>query len=135
MAKINQHCALLAPVQWTSHANVDKLKPQLVARSNAEAPTTKAFMIAAGSFQPTRTTGAASVAETACSTHIKLLKFVTPCYIFIHTASKPCLAMISAVKVLAMEIHPKLTGLPCAHSCLILLGFILIIFVTFAESA
>jgi hypothetical protein len=43
--------------------------------------------------------------------------------------------MISAVKVLAMEIHPKLTGLPCAHSCLILLGFILIIFVTFAESA
>jgi len=36
---------------------------------------------------------------------------------------------------LAMEIHPKLTGLPCAHSCLILLGFILITFCDFRKSA
>ena len=92
----------------------------------AEAPKSKAFMMAAGSFQPTRTTGAASVAETACNISIKLPKSVTPCCISTQTASNPCLAMISAVKLLAMEIHPKVTGLPCAHNCLILLGFILI---------
>jgi hypothetical protein len=56
-------------------------------------------------------------------------------HIYTHRIKILPIHFFPALKVLEMKIHPKVSGLPYAHNCLNLLGFILIIFVTCAEPA
>ena len=79
-------------------------------------------MIAAGSFQATRTTGTVSVCEIACS--IGATSFISdvPCCRSTHRASKPWRAMTSAVNPWETESQPSVTHFPAFHICLILFG-------------
>ena len=61
------------------------------------APRSKAFMIAAGSFHATRTTGTVSVCEIACSMGRTSPISAVPCCRSTHSASNPWCAITSAV--------------------------------------
>ena len=61
------------------------------------APKSRDFMMVAGSFHGTRTTGTVSVCEMACSIGHTSFMSVSPCCMSTTRASKPCRAMISAV--------------------------------------
>ena len=77
-------------------------------------------MMAAGSFQATRTTGTVSVCEMACSIGATSLISDRPCCRSTHSASKPSRAITSAVKVWDTESQPSDTHCPACHFCLIL---------------
>ncbi len=78
-------------------------------------------MIAAGSFQATRTTGTVSVCEIACSMGRTSPNSAVPCCMSTHSASKPWRAIISAEKPWDMESHPKVAHFPSRHILLTLL--------------
>src|SRR5438034_5619977 len=86
------------------------------------APKSSAFMIVAGSFHGTRTTGTVSVCETACSMGQRLAMSVVPCCMSTQRASKPWRAITSAVNPWDTESQPRVTHLLSRHICLILLG-------------
>ncbi len=77
-------------------------------------------MIAAGSFQATRTTGTVSVCEIACSIGATSLISAVPCWRSTHRASKPCRAMTSAVNPWDTESQPSVTHFFARHISLIL---------------
>src|SRR5262249_5650016 len=89
------------------------------------APKSSAFMIVAGSFHATRTTGTVSVCEIACSIGHRFAMSVRPCCMSTTRASNPWRAMTSAVKPLEIDSQPILTQRPSRHSCLLLFGRIL----------
>src|SRR5215813_5010171 len=84
------------------------------------APTSSAFMIMAGSFHGTRTTGTVSVCEIACIIGKRLDSSLRPCCRSTQSASKPWRAMTSAVKLLGTESQPSVTHFPSRQICLIL---------------
>src|SRR5437773_90023 len=86
------------------------------------APRSSAFMIVAGSFHGTRTTGTVSVCEIAWSIGQTSLMSVVPCCMSTQRASKPCRAMTSAVNPWETESQPSVTNRPSRHICLILFG-------------
>src|SRR5215475_6370155 len=77
-------------------------------------------MIAAGSFQATRTTGTVSVCEIACNSGATSFISEVPCWRSTHRASKPWRAMTSAVRPCETETQPRVGHLPAFHICLIL---------------
>jgi hypothetical protein len=79
-------------------------------------------MIVAGSFHGTRTMGTVSVWEMACSIGHTSFMSVRPCCMSTQSASKPCRAMISAVKPWDTESQPSVTNRPSRQICLILFG-------------
>ena len=79
-------------------------------------------MMAAGSFQATRTTGTVSVCEIACSIGATSFISAVPCCRSTHRASKPWRAMTSALKPCATESQPSVTHWLAFHICLILFG-------------
>src|SRR4051812_1783602 len=79
-------------------------------------------MMAAGSFQATRTTGTVSVCEIACSIGATSFISEVPCCRSTHSASKPWRAMTSAVNPCDTESQPSDTHFPSRHICLILFG-------------
>src|SRR4029434_5512500 len=81
-----------------------------------------AFMMVAGSFHGTRTTGTVSVCEIACSIGQTSLISVVPCCMSMHSVSKPCRAMTSAVNPWEIESQPIVTYCSARHICLILFG-------------
>src|SRR5438034_187441 len=86
------------------------------------APRSSAFMMVAGSFHGTRTTGTVSVCEIAWSIGQTSLMSVVPCCMSTQRASKPCRAMTSAVNPWETESQPSVTNRPSRHICLILFG-------------
>src|SRR5205807_10022476 len=81
-----------------------------------------AFMMVAGSFHGTHTTGTVSVCEIACSIGQTSFISVVPCCMSMHRVSKPCNAMTSAVNPWEIESQPIVTYCPARHICLILFG-------------
>src|SRR5712691_10218080 len=86
------------------------------------APRSSAFMIVAGSFHGTLTTGTVSVCEIACSIGHTSLMSVVPCCMSTQRASKPWRAMTSAVNPWDTDSQPRVTNFPSRHICLILFG-------------
>src|SRR5262249_12326024 len=77
-------------------------------------------MMAAGSFQATRTTGTVSVCEIACNIGATSLISDVPCCRSTHRASKPWRAMTSAVKPCETESQPSVGHFLARHISLIL---------------
>ncbi len=77
-------------------------------------------MMAAGSFQATRTTGTVSVCEIACSIGATSLISAVPCCRSTHRASKPWRAITSALNPCERESQPSVTHFLARHISLIL---------------
>ena len=82
------------------------------------APKSSAFMIVAGSFHGTRTTGTVSVCDIACSIGQRSAMSVVPCCMSTQSASNPCRAMTSAVKPCDTDSQPSVTHFLSRHSLL-----------------